>query len=239
MIIYNIEGNSLIKIRYDGTTISLYFENRLGCIVVAGPHQEVENDYYINCNSNINLALGKLDEVINSKKIKFYENSSTSIADVLASFESGEYYVTHINSSDFIKYQLQSNGECELICGTPLKQETIVVCTKSANDLDRKKVNALKEAILNGATPNVYLYSKQYRGQELYGYYFIVEGNHLLQAYEELNMEPLLLAFVNHQPLKDDYDEIDPNVINIITSFEDIKNTSYKYFYKSLWLNRE
>lgn len=231
MINYNVSGSNLIEIKYDGTTISFYYQNKIICVVVAGPYQEMINDYYISCEAPAEINFVGLDNVINSKEIKFYENYSNEIEAGLGCLEPGEYHLYHIGNKDFIKYQNNSSNQCQLITGTPLKVDTVIVCTKSTNELDRKKINSLKESIVNGGNPNIYLYSKNYRGLELDNYFFIIKGNHLLAAYEELHLEPNFLAVVNYQPLKDDYDKVDLKVIDIITSFKEVRDTSYKYFY--------
>ena len=72
------------------------------------------------------------------------------------------------------------------------------------------------------------LYFKHYRGLACDNYYFIIDGNHLLKASEELYIKPNLLAIVSFGPDRNQCDEIDNNVVKIITSFEEIRNTSYK-----------
>ena len=105
----------------------------------------------------------------------------------------------------------------------------IIIYTNSSNSLNREIINNYKTKIINGESPIIFLYSKTYSGAELENIFFIIYGNEILKAYQELNIPPKFISIVNYSEA--DYEVSNQNVLKIISSHKQIKETSYKYFY--------
>ncbi|MEJ5105059.1 hypothetical protein [Chryseobacterium sp. MYb328] len=215
-----VTGNHQVEIHYDGTTVCFIINKEIHSIVVAGPYQTAQNSFHINCTYNNHF--NELNDVR-------YELDHTSLAKIeifLKRFETGNYSVFPFTRQvNFV--QPQENNVSQLHFS--MESNPMVISTQPLNSMDRNKINEYKEKINKGESPIVFLYSKTYSGLELEEVFFIVSGNEVLKAYQELDINPKLIALVNSTDYE--YDSSNQEVLNIISSHKEIRDTSYLYFY--------
>lgn len=216
-----IIGNNQIEIQYDGTTSCLIINKEIHAILVAGPHQIGQNRFHINCTSN-NNHFNELDDV----QYELDHSSLVKIETFLKRFETGNYSVFPLTGPVNLVQQKENNVS-QLYFS--MESNPMIIATQPLNSMDRNKINEYKEKIDQGESPIVFLYSKTYSGLELDKVFFIVSGNEVLKAYQELDMKPKLIALVNSTDYE--YDPSDQEVLNIISSHKEIRDTSYQYFY--------
>ncbi|MCS4303296.1 hypothetical protein [Chryseobacterium sp. BIGb0232] len=216
-----VTGNHQVEIHYDGTTVCFIINKEIHSIVVAGPYQTAQNYFHINCTYN-NNHFNELDDV----RYELDHSSLAKIEAFLKRFESGNYSVFPFTRQvNFV--QPQENNVSRLHFS--MESNSMVISTQPLNSMNRNKINEYKEKINKGESPIVFLYSKTYSGLELEEVFFIVSGNEVLKAYQELEINPKLIALVNSTDYE--YDSSNQEVLNIISSHKEIRDTSYLYFY--------
>jgi hypothetical protein len=214
-------GNNQIEIHYDGTTTCFIINKEIHSILVAGPHQMGHNYFHISQNSNKN-HFSELDHV----KYELDHSSLAQIDTFLKRLETGNYSVFPLTEEVDVIEQ-QENKVNKLYFS--LESKPMVISTLPLNNMDQEKINEHKEKIRKGVYPIIFLYSKTYFGAELDSLFFVVSGNEALKAYQELEIKPKFIALVNSTEFE--YDHSNEDVLSIISSHKEIKDTSYQYFY--------
>lgn len=218
---FDVIGNNQIEINYDGTTIGFIINKEIHTILVSGPHQDAQNYFHIIQKSNKN----DFDELANIQ-YELDDFSLTQLEVFLKRIETGSYYVFQLmEPMNFVEQK--ENQASQLYFS--MESSSLIVSTNSLNNIDQEKTNEHKENILKGEFPIVFLYSKTYSDAELDQVFFVISGNEALKAYQELGMKPRFIAIVNHT--ENDYDHSNEEILRIISSHKEIKDTSYQYFY--------
>lgn len=216
-----IIGNNQIEIHYDGTTVCFIIDKEIHTILVAGPHQMGQNYFHISHTSNKN-HFNELDNV----KYELDHSSLVQIETFLKRTETGNYYVFQLTEQvNFVEQQENDVSQLHF----SMESNPMIISTQPLNSLNQEKINEYKEKIGKGESPIVFLYSKTYFGDELDTIFFIVSENEALKAYQELDIKPKFIALVNYTDRE--YDQSNQEVLKIISSYKEIKDTSYQYFY--------
>jgi hypothetical protein len=218
---FEVIGSNQIKINYDGTTVSLLINKNVHTILVNGPYQVAENFFYINFKSNI-FFLKDLEDI----DYELDELSLSKINTFLENFETGKYCVYKFSGNSDIIESVNNN-----LCNLYISHENnrIIIQTNPISNLNKDKINFYKEKIIKGESPIIFLYSKTYSGAELEHIFFVIQGNEILKAYQDLNVEPKFIAMVNVS--QTEYENLNQAILKIISSHKEIKETSFKYFY--------
>ncbi|WP_314244682.1 hypothetical protein [Empedobacter tilapiae] len=221
MHLLEVIGNRKIEINYDGVTVSLLIEKIIYSILVSGPYQNATNYFYIIHNSN-DFYFNDLEDV----NYELDELSLSKINAFLENFETGKYGIYKLSGNLDIIESVNNNVSHLYLS---YENNRIIIQTNSTSNLNKDKVNIYKNKILSGKSPIIFIYSKPYYGAELEHIFFIIHGNEILKAYRDLNLEPKFIAIVNYTEF--DYDKPNQSVVKIISSYKEIRETSYKYFY--------
>ena len=225
-VIYNTEGNGLIRIVYDGATSYLEIDKAIIAVNIDGPYQNFYNGYFIQGNFSSDCVNCYLKQV-NFDFYTYYNFFSTKnhqIEQFLSYFEPGSYYVAR--ADNFFISILES--DYELASGSFDTQSYALLFTRNYRDLNRDTIDNYKNEIAQGREPVIFSYRKNYENGSETGGSFIIDGHCKLIAYRELGIKPNVWEIV--QIVKHNYDPTNQVLCSYLDK-EEIKTTSLKSFY--------